>query len=513
MIVIYHHNNKPTQVWDETGQCALEFMSVPLSKLLFGLAQTHPERLMVWCDETYRKNLNIDQFSIIFHHKKMMASFCQNGNFLPESIGYIEESSFIKINKKVTFPTWRMSSAVGGIDASVLEALRTKIKHDNDFDYFLNSLGKLAMPSGLFCYSEPQLLKGTTADYLRKGGNKSLFRFAKQHYKTTWLFLLLLDLLVYEKKFPLFSACCALFYKRRNLDVATFDNVKIGSVKKSNNNKSIDVVIPTIGRKPYLHDVLKDLAKQTSLPSTVIVIEQNPEPGSTTQLDYLTNENWPFKIKHAFIHQSGACNARNLALSEVESDWIFLADDDIRLNPVFLETAFEKISENANHVFNFACLNEGQHNKYKTVHQTSIFGSGCSIISKESLGDSRFDMAFEFGFSEDLEFAMQLMNKGFDTYYFPQPSIVHLKAPVGGFRTKPQLPWANDTFQPKPSPTVMLYKLMHHSKEQLLGYKTTLFFKFYNGQPIKNPYRYLKNFRKRWNDSIFWANHLRNHAS
>jgi GT2 family glycosyltransferase len=39
-------------------------------------------------------------------------------------------------------------------------------------------------------------------------------------------------------------------------------------------NKSIDVIIPTIGRKQYLYAVLQDLAQQTHLPVNVIIVEQ-----------------------------------------------------------------------------------------------------------------------------------------------------------------------------------------------------------------------------------------------
>jgi hypothetical protein len=57
----------------------------------------------------------------------------------------------------------------------------------------------------------------------------------------------------------------------------------------------------------------------------------------------------------------------------------------------------------------------------------------------------------------DNDFGMQLRNQGVDVLYLPEPKILHLKAPVGGFRTKPKLAWENDEIQPKPSPTVMLF--------------------------------------------------------
>jgi len=119
-------------------------------------------------------------------------------------------------------------------------------------------------------------------------------------------------------------------------------------------------------------------------------------------------------------------------------------------------------------------------------------------------------MGYEFGFGEDSDFGMQLRNQGVDIVYIPEPTIVHLKAPIGGFRTKPVLQWHSDSVQPKPSPTVLLYLLLYYSKQQILGYKTTLFFKFYRHQKIKNPITYSVNFMKQWDKSIYWSNILRN---
>ena len=105
----------------------------------------------------------------------------------------------------------------------------------------------------------------------------------------------------------------------------------------------------------------------------------------------------------------------------------------------------------------------------------------------------KFNMALEFGYGEDGDFGMQLRNNGCDILYLPEPEIVHLKAPVGGFRTKPQLQWQNEKIQPKPSPTIMLYQVLHNTREQVLGYKTILFLKYYAQQKIKNPIKNKKN--------------------
>jgi hypothetical protein len=76
------------------------------------------------------------------------------------------------------------------------------------------------------------------------------------------------------------------------------------------------------------------------------------------------------------------------------------------------------------------------------------------------------------------------------------------KSTSGGFRTKPKLAWENDEIQPKPSPTVMLFQITHKkTKQQNLGYKTILFFKYYQHQSIKKSIYLL--FKQQWERSLY----------
>lgn len=484
--------------------------TLSIVEFLFTLAKEHPEEILVWCHIQFKVQLNVAELAELFPHKKLLVSYNPADTyFIDKRIGYVEESPFININKTVTYPTWQMSSMVGGIYGSTLLALKKEMIHDHNFDYFLCSLAKLGMPKGLLCYSEPRLLIKSVVTVNSKASLFTLFRFVKQHYKTRWVFLLLGNIMVYERKLPLAPLLLSLFYKNRNNNRLNLGAIKVQSSRKVVDKATIDVIIPTIGRKAYLYDVLCDLRNQTHLPATVIIVEQNPQSDSISELDYVSNERWPFAIKHTFTHQAGACNARNLALEQVESEWVFLADDDIRIQNNFLEKALESINKFGLKAVSLSCLQQGEKQTYKNVFQWGSFGSGCSIVLGDSLKHCKFNMGYEFGFGEDGDFGRQLRNQGIDVLYLPEPQILHLKAPMGGFRTKPILAWHNDPIQPKPSPTVMLYQILHNTQEQLLGYKTILFFKYYKYQKIKNPIKYYRNFQKQWNSSVFWANELR----
>jgi GT2 family glycosyltransferase len=240
----------------------------------------------------------------------------------------------------------------------------------------------------------------------------------------------------------------------------------------------------------------------------VIIVEQNPQPGSVSELDFLTNQTWPFNIKNTFTHQAGACNARNLALSQIESEWVFLADDDIRFDVDFFKNVFCKLEQYGAKVITTSCLQKNEIQRYSITNQSGIFGSGNSFVKASCLTAVSFDMALEFGYGEDIDFGMQLRNSGFDIIYFPEIRILHLKAPIGGFRIKVKHLWDTQKVLPKPSPTIMYVFLKHYTQQQLLCYKLVSFFKIIKKEPVANYLLFFKQFKKKWNRSLYWANKL-----
>lgn len=509
MILLYHNGVTVVELANAKAFGMEKVSHQSIASVLVEVANQYPQELLVWCHQSFKEALSIAEIERLFHHKKLFLSYNpSDAQFLDSALGYIDASLFVRVNKTVSFPTWQMSSAVGCMQAEVLLALNGSIALDKNFDYFLCSLAKLLMPKGLLCYSEPRLLKKSAVSIATPSSYYTLFRFVKQHYRTRWVFFLLLNLFLYERKLPLLPFFFSLFYKNRSKLNVSLDGIKVQSFKKVIATATVDVIIPTIGRKSYLYDVLKDFSKQTHLPKKIIIVEQNPEAGSTSDLDYLTDEKWPFEIQHLFMHQAGACNARNLALDQTQSEWVFLADDDNRFEASLVSDIFSKIAQYGNTVVTTSYPQKNEIKKHTTVLQWPTFGAGNSFVRRDLLDQVRFDTAFEFGYGEDGDFGMQLRNQGYDVLYLPEPEILHLKAPFGGFRTKPVLRWQADSIQPKPSPTIMLYQLLHHTQAQINSYKTILFFTYYWLQKIKNPVRYYHYFQKQWERSVFWANTL-----
>ena len=200
MVVVYHLNHKIVEVVSSESQ-VIDFDSTDsIASGIHKLAVLFPTDKIVWCHLHFKQHLNLATLNVIFHHNKMLLSYCpKQADCFYGKIGYADESPYIKINKEVTFSTWQMSSWVGVVHAETLLALSKEIPFDKDFDFYLCSMAKLVMPLGVECFSEPSLLKNIKNQTLQKANNYTLFRFVKQHYKTRWVFLLLFNLVIYER--------------------------------------------------------------------------------------------------------------------------------------------------------------------------------------------------------------------------------------------------------------------------------------------------------------------------
>lgn len=506
MLIVYHNNKIILSLQKDGYEVA-----IPMHRNLIDgfeeIASKNPDELLVWCHTELKEFLNVDKLDSIFHHNGIMASYSfDKKRKIHKAIGYVDTTPFVKYSKDVTYPTWFMNLDVGGVNTTVITNFSKQRKGTNDFELYLNLMARKGMWQGLNCYSEPTLL--TNSILIEKDINEysysAVFQFVNFHYKTQWLFFLFFLIAYYDRKLPLASFFKGLFFPKSNSSINCMEGIRVSS-NKDLESTSLDVIIPTIGRKTYLYDVLRDFSKQTVLPKKIIIVEQNPLEDSISELNYIYNEEWPFPIKHIFIHQSGACNARNLALDEVSSEWVFLADDDNRFESDLIEKVFLNIKSHGANVLTTAYLQKGEKENFNYPLQWGTFGAGNSFVKRSCLEGVRFDLRLEFGYGEDGDFGMQLRNKGYDVIYFPKPSILHLKAPVGGFRTKPVLAWANEKIQPKPSPTVLLFQLKNLTSEQQRSEKVKLFINYYKHQPIKNPLRYVKAMNEQWKMSRKWA--------
>lgn len=504
MILLIHHNGQQVKkIFKEQEQITVDTKNVV--NVFWKLAECYPSEIIIWIEEAQESNLNLENFSETFHHDLIMASYAVKNAFFDDKIGYVDQLPFINVKRNVSYPSWLMSSDVGGIKGEVLLRFKKLFAEIRDFDYLLNAIAKIGQQNGLFCYSEPRLVKNLGVDLVFKASHRQLFSFVFQFYKSFRAVVLLWCMHRYEQKWPLGGFIIGFFKKNHFNETVDFKGIPVSSIREKISDNSIDVIIPTLGRPEHCLKVLEDLKQQSLLPKNVIVVEQNPDEGSSSQLDRIYSLDWPFQIKHIFTHKTGACRARNICLDHVSSAWVFFCDDDIRLPQDVLEKTINEAQRLSVNCFNLNCRQPGEPTIYHKIKQWASFGSGTSIVRSSFIKGLKFSVEYEHGYGEDADFGMQLRASGCDIIYHPELEIKHLKAPMGGFRAPFKKLWEAEACLPKPSPTIMLYSLKHYTKAQLLGYKNILWLKFYNVQEVKNPVRYLRSMRLRWRESQKWA--------
>lgn len=201
--------------------------------------------------------------------------------------------------------------------------------------------------------------------------------------------------------------------------------------------------------------------------------------------------------------------ARNMGLREINSKWMFLCDDDNRIiHKDFLYNCVKVTSQFKAAAINTLYRQRNEKMIFQNIKQWGAFGAGNTFLESQHLKGLNFNEIYEYGYSEDLDFGMQLRKKGVDIIYYPWLELLHLKAPIGGFREKSELKWDQDKIEAKPSPTVMVYALLYYSTEELRGFKVSLFLKYYGKQANKNPISYYSSMKERWKRSEYWAEKL-----
>ncbi|MGY5850378.1 glycosyltransferase family 2 protein [Salegentibacter sp. F14] len=516
LLLIHKHAEKLVRVHYKGGD--LKVKETDICRNFWDLAEQYPEELICWCEEEFENYLHPESWQEVFHHNLIMASYAVKSDYLPGAIGYIDQLPFVNVSRNLKYATWRMSTDVGGIKGEVLLKFKNLFGPIRDFGLLLNSVAKLGQQNGLFCYSVPQLVKEglrlspsgqaqpDTVNVKATASSKELFAFVYSHYKSIRVWLLFWCFMKYENSFPFLTVVRAVFQQKYFKKEVDLSDIVVKSMKPENTGNRIDVIIPTLGRRKYLLQVLEDLKVQSLLPNEVIVVEQNPQSDSQSALTELKTRNWPFNIVHHFTHQTGACNARNIALEEVDADWVFFADDDIRFEPDLLHNSLDELKRLGVPCLNINCKQEGEMTVFHKIKQWGSFGSGTSIVNAGYCKKLRFDEVFEYGFGEDQDYGMQLRYAGCDIIYHPEIETLHLKAPRGGFRELNLPPWQQD--KPKPSPTLMIYVRKYYTVHQLKGYKNELFLRYYLMQEIKSPIKYLKMMRERWRKSEEWSEKL-----
>ena len=120
MILMIHQYDQVVAARDLNSLEELSLVDTRVNKAICELARNFRDRWIIWVNQQYEQDLNLEALGDVFHHKRVMASYAVESPCLPTQIGYVDQRCFVKVNSEVCYPTWLMSSDVGGLHADVI---------------------------------------------------------------------------------------------------------------------------------------------------------------------------------------------------------------------------------------------------------------------------------------------------------------------------------------------------------------------------------------------------------
>lgn len=379
------------------------------------------------------------------------------------------------------------------------------------------------------------LYKNSSVDIIEISA-KDRYTFYIKNYKIDHSFFM-----IYRKGFWKIKEWNAFFFAKKNFK--KYKKLPVIAPRELDviqGKPKVSYIIPTMMRQDFTLNLLNDLKNQTYLPNQVIVVDATPENSRDESL--YNPSDYPFEVQFHWQTTKGSCRARNEAIDLCTGDYIVFGDDDIRIQPNFIE----------NHIRLLQTYNAGACNGLDIMAQnmkqnlddlakrlekiedtrwyvgaTQSFSNANSCVKREYVSQLvGNDINYDGGYGEDSDFGISLTKIGVSVLHNPFSVNLHLKPPQGGYRfwgTQAKIlgkkrkaqPWELDTpvkrIRPVPSPTIMYQIHKQFTPQQLIEYKHKYFALYlFKGSKwsiplklLKLPYRLIQ-FQK----SVFYAKKL-----
>lgn len=193
----------------------------------------------------------------------------------------------------------------------------------------------------------------------------------------------------------------------------------------------ISIIVPTYKPQAYLWECLDSIYKQT-FPKTdyelVLVLNGCNEPYNTQINEWFSNHS-DLQVQYFQTDEGGVSNARNIALDNVNGEYVTFIDDDDLISPMYLEELYEKVNPNTVSVCYPYAFNDGkiekqlpygitdaynyciEHkcNKLTSMVRKYFSGPWMKLIPMSFIQDRRYDVRFKNG--EDSLFMFLISDK------------------------------------------------------------------------------------------------------
>ncbi|AMV16763.1 glycosyltransferase family 2 protein [Planctomyces sp. SH-PL14] len=107
----------------------------------------------------------------------------------------------------------------------------------------------------------------------------------------------------------------------------------------------VSIIVPTYNRAQFLGPTLESIGqlRRPDNASVEVLVIDNNCTDDTARVVAAAAESFPLPLRHVIETRQGLCHGRNRGLQEARHDWLVYLDDDIAVNPGWLEGLAESI--------------------------------------------------------------------------------------------------------------------------------------------------------------------------
>jgi GT2 family glycosyltransferase len=215
---------------------------------------------------------------------------------------------------------------------------------------------------------------------------------------------------------------------------------------------TVSVVICTLNREEPLIHVLELLKDQTFPPLEILVIDQSREHQPATW-DYFRKNRDRFRL--ITLDAPSTTAARNRARKEVQGDLVLFLDDDVLFYPELIQCHLKNFqgpelgAVSGKVLYDGSMENElpwaaritptGKYQRNFTTNRRCLIPTlyGCNMSIRREVLDEVGDFDLNYWGNllwEEVDYAIQIRNHGYQILYDPQAVVFHVMALKGGSR-------------------------------------------------------------------------------
>jgi glycosyltransferase involved in cell wall biosynthesis len=358
---------------------------------------------------------------------------------LPGIIDFVAPTWMLNLDPSANIDatSWRVSLNACLVRTDVLRQIGFIRPEFNSFEGACLEWGHRCISRGVLCRHQPELLSGTQKTTVFLPASDEL-RFVWSRFGKRWALWAIQRAVLsgYWNLRESMRAWQAVSSDSPIRQTPVYRHPTDERVESPGVDGRVSVLIPTIGRYPYLQKLLTQLRQQTMPAHEIIIVDQTPQ--SHRRLDvYAAFRDLPIKI--LYQEKPGQSSARNAGLNVMRGEYILFLDDDdevpadlIEKHLLNLQRFDADVSSGVANEIGAGALPEA----FTLLRLSDVFPTNNSMVRRSALQKSGlFDLAFDYGPRADADLGMRLYLSGARAILNPMIRILHHHASHGGLRT------------------------------------------------------------------------------